>query len=385
MHLFLEAIDVWLFRDGRPFDALSDHRAESLFPPYPSVIQGAIRSHHLVVKGVDLRDPKLIESMVGTTDNYGDLRLRGPFLAKKENGKIVCYLPVPAHASPIEDGYIALTPEAPPRTVKTSTPTPMLLWPKGKPQKGDFSQWLREDQVHSLLAQPKAAQPVKGKPNNIFFEKESRLGIARDDARRTTEEGALYEVEFVRPYKSVGLLVEVAGYDGWPPRGVMRIGGEGRAARFEQVNSHPIPSPSMGEACPEPSRRGQGEGEKKDSQTDSSSVSSWPTPPDPLPPQFLIYFATPTYFANGWLPESWEKFFEGEVKLQAAAFNRFQSLGGFDWAKNDHKPARRYVPAGAVYFFKAESETRLKPGLIQNAITEFGAEIGFGQVLIERW
>ncbi|HXG18262.1 MAG TPA: type III-B CRISPR module-associated Cmr3 family protein, partial [Methylomirabilota bacterium] len=44
MYLFLEAIDVWLFRDGRPFDARSDHRAESLFPPYPSVMQGAIRS-----------------------------------------------------------------------------------------------------------------------------------------------------------------------------------------------------------------------------------------------------------------------------------------------------------------------------------------------------
>jgi CRISPR-associated protein Cmr3 len=61
MHLLLEAVDVWLFRDGRPFDAGSDHRADSLFPPYPSVMQGVIRSHHLVVKNVDLRDPKQIE------------------------------------------------------------------------------------------------------------------------------------------------------------------------------------------------------------------------------------------------------------------------------------------------------------------------------------
>ena len=61
------------------------------------------------------------------------------------------------------------------------------------------------------------------------------------------------------------------------------------------------------------------------------------------------------------------------MKLQAAAINRFQSLGGFDWAKNDHKPARRYVPAGSVYFFESKGEARLKPGLTQHAITDFGA------------
>ena len=36
--------------------------------------------------------------------------------------------------------------------------------------------------------------------------------------------------------KMSGLLVEVEGYDGWPLTGVMRIGGEGRAARFEKVS-----------------------------------------------------------------------------------------------------------------------------------------------------
>jgi CRISPR-associated protein Cmr3 len=382
MHLFLEAIDVWLFRDGRPFDARSDHRAQSLFPPYPSVIQGAIRSHHLVVKNVDLQDPKQIESTVGTIDNYRDLLLRGPFLARKENGQIARYLPVPAHAIPTEDGYIALTPEAPPQTVKTSAPTPMLLWPKSEPQKKEAGQWLCEDLVYSLLARPQTAQHMQVESDKTFFERESRMGIALNE-RRTTEEGALYEVEFIRPYKDVGLLLEVEGYDGWPSHGVMRIGGEGRAARFEQVSSLPIPSPSMGE--------GKGEGAKKDSQSTSSCVSPWPTPPDPLPQRFLIYFATPTYFSQGWQPETWEKFFTSKVTLQATALNRFQSLGGFDWAKNPrdptaHKPARRYVPAGAVYFFTTEGQARLKPDLApQNAITDLGAEIGFGQVLIERW
>lgn len=349
MHLFLEAVDVWLFRDGRPFDALSDHRAQSIFPPYPSMIQGAIRSHHLVVKGVDLRDPRQIASTVGTIDDYRDLRLRGPFLARRENSQIVRYLPVPAHAIPTKDGYIALTPQEPPRTVRTCTPTPMLLWPKGEPQKGDFGQWLPEQQLRSLLTELGTPLLATGVSDDELFLRESRLGIARNE-RRTTEEGALYEVEFIRPQKDAGLLVEIEGYYGWPSQGVMRIGGEGRAARFERVNAEP-----------------------------------WPVTFGSLPKQFLIYFATPTYFANGWHPESWEKFFDGAVKLQAAALSRFQSLGGFDWAANSHKPARRYIPAGAVYFFTTESATRLKPDLTQNAITDFGAEIGFGQILIGEW
>ncbi|MCS6846435.1 MAG: type III-B CRISPR module-associated Cmr3 family protein, partial [Anaerolineae bacterium] len=70
MALFLSPVDVWLFRDGRPFDAGDDHYARSLFPPYPSVIQGAIRSHHLVVKGVDLRDKRAIEEAVGSGENF---------------------------------------------------------------------------------------------------------------------------------------------------------------------------------------------------------------------------------------------------------------------------------------------------------------------------
>lgn len=375
MQLFLEALDVWLFRDGRPFDARSDHRAVSLFPPYPTVIQGAIRSHHLVVKGVDLRDPGQIASTVGTSDNYGPLRLRGPFLAKREHGKVVRYLPVPAHVTPAPDGPGALLPQEPPKTVRISAPTPMLLWPQSEPQKGEIGRWVREDALLTFLrAQP---QPLQTEPDSQFFTYESRMGIARNDASRTTEEGALYEVEFIRLLPDVGLLVEVEGYEGWPPFGVMRIGGEGRAARFEQVRDQPIPSPSMGE--------GKGGGERKDAQLSSAGVSPWPPPPERLPPRFLVYFATPAYFANGWLPKRWEKFFESEVRLQAAALNRFQSLGGFDWATNNHKPARRYVPAGAVYFFASDGRARLRPNLVQNAITDFGAEIGFGQILIGEW
>jgi CRISPR-associated protein Cmr3 len=350
MQLFLEPVDVWLFRDGRSFDAGSDHRAESLFPPYPSVMQGVIRSHHLVVKGVDLRDKQAIINAVGTADDYGALRMRGPFVARRENGQLVRYLPQPADAYTVNKDTGELRPASPPEKwpddIVSSVPATCLLGMRNEPKKAASGLWLDEQSLIEYLA----GKTVKATRADRLFARESRYGIGRDDAKRTTQEGALYEVEFIRPCPDVGLYIEVDGYDGWPQKiGVLRIGGEGRGARFEQI--------------------------------EPAQVSAWPAPPSPLPKRFKVYFATPTYFEQGWQPNGWSRFFDGPVELAAAAIHRYESLGGFDWAHNAHKPARRYVPAGSVYYFECKGATRLA----QNAITDSGAEIGFGQIIITEW
>lgn len=356
MELSLEPVDVWLFRDGKSFDALSDHRARSLFPPYPTVIQGAIRSHHLVVKGIDLRDPKAIKKAVGTAEDFGSLRMRGPFIAKKENDTIIRYFPVPADAvfDKAKGGYRLLRPlpsrEAPYVLTNAPDEIPRLLWrPEGcVPSKEGASDWLTERDLLHLLS----GKPVTGIQSEDLFLRESRFGIGRDDVTHTTREGALYEVEFIRLRPGVGLWVQVKGYDDWPQSGTMRIGGEGRGAHFTQV------SPPL----------------------------DWPQPPDPLPRQFKVYFASPTYFEDGWKPKGgWEQFFEGEVTLQAAAIKGYESIGRFDIARGRQKPGRRYVPAGSVYYFTHNGSARLKPNLLNNAMTELWPEIGFGQVIISEW
>jgi CRISPR-associated protein Cmr3 len=346
MHLFLEPLDVWLFRDGRPFDAGSDHRAESRFPPYPSVMQGVIRSHHLVVKGVNLLNPAAIAEAVGTSDDLRGLRLRGPFLARRVAGRIVRYFPQPADAVTVDATEHTLRPALPPREpdagVRASAPTPMLLGLDDEPTKGEGGLWLDEDALRSYLR----GGTVAGVPSRCLFERESRFGIGIEAGNRVTCGGALYEAEFIRPCPGVGLLVEVEGYDGWPERGMLRIGGEGRGAVFEQVSPAP-----------------------------------WPAPPDPLPARFAVYFATPAFFDGGWQPAggAWGRYFDGEVRLLAAAVGRYESVGGYDLAGDRHKPARRYVPAGSVYYFEATGDVRLPP---DQAVTDSGAAMGFGQILI---
>ncbi len=356
MQLFLEPVDVWLFRDGKPFDAGSDHRARSLFPPSPHVMQGVIRSHHLVVKGVDLRDRQAIAAAVGTVKDFRGLRLRGPFIAKKEgrNGEIVRYFPVPADVIPDEKtgGYRPLRPRPQQDTpsVLTSAPAalPMLLWPPEdtRPTKKEFGQWMSETELQKCLE----GQPAEAIPSSRLFVHENRFGIGLNEVTWTTEEGALYEVDFIRPCKGVGLWVQVEGYDGWPQAGTLRIGGEGRGAHFSQI----VPP--------------------------LTSLQS--QLPDPLPSRFKVYFASPAFFEDGWKPrDGWGQFFAGEVTLQAVALNRYEIIGGYDWAANQQKPARRYVPAGSVYYFAADGGAQLK----QDVITENGAEIGFGQVIITEW
>lgn len=355
--IFFSPVDVWLFRDGKPFTAGSDHRAESRFPPYPTVLQGAIRSYELADKNVNLNDKAAIVSTVGKPNEYGNLRLRGPFIAKRElSGSITRYFPQPADAISVSLTNHTIRPaslqQIQTETLKTSCPTSHLLGLVDPLLKGEYGLWLTLDSLMAYMDR----KTVKAIPASDLFVRESRFGIGVDGGTATTREGQLFEVEYIRPLEGVGLVVDFSGFEGWPSSGFLLIGGEGRAATFD-LNPLTIPYQEM---------------------------------PADLPKRFKIYFSTPTYFKNGWLPNTWADFFQGNVRLVAAAVGRFECQGGFDLSANlhsaaMHRPSRRFVPAGSVYYFESTTPVTLKNGLIQNAITEFGAEIGFGQIVIKEW
>lgn len=349
--LLIEPVDVWMFRDGKPFDAGSTHRAESVFPPLPSTIQGVLRSHQLILANVDLRDRAAVAACVGDADNMRGLKLRGPFVARRAGSGAApeIYLPVPANAAASPDGWVALRPKPWPAGVRTSSPLPEALWPVTAPGKyPELGEWLSLAEWGAFWA----GQPVRGIPGPTLFVRETRTGIELG-AQRTAKTGQLYEAEFIRPGPGVGLLVEMDGYDHWPSQGLLRIGGEARAASYTTT-----PSPA------------------------------WPAAPAPLPARFAVCLTTPALFEGGWQPAGgWSKFFDGPVQLVCAAFGRPHSLGGFDFAKAArnpadpaaHKPARRYVPAGAVYFFVNQGAKALTAA----ALTDHGADFGFGRFLVQ--
>lgn len=378
--LFIEPLDVWLFRDGRPFAAGSDHRAESLFPPFPTTTLGAIRRRELVNQGVNLweRDQAVIQPKAGrpvTFDAPADLNgltLRGPFVTRREKDEkgdvvYVRYHPQPADAR-LENGK--LLPVKKPSNfqpgVRAGMPASSLL-PLGLgddyEKEDEELLWLAESELKKYL---KGDEPANGTKASDLFMTEDWIGIGMDNATYTVSTGALYEVQFIRPRKDVGLSLTMDGYD-WSAiqQDWLQLGGESRAAMYNAIPDDPWPT-QAGQA---------------------------------LPQQFKVYLATPAYFEDGWQPKvppqedkasspkggRWDKFFGKGVELVSAAIGRYAAIGGFDLASDPnhsgaHRASRRFVPAGSVYYFKSNGANLLK-----DSLTDFGGEFGLGQILIEEW
>ncbi|MCX7622349.1 MAG: CRISPR-associated protein Cmr3 [Thermomicrobium sp.] len=353
--LFLEPFDVWLFRDGRPFTAGQQFRASSRFPPSPLVVQGALRAYHLLAHTrVPPWDERAVTEAVGGPDDWGRLRLAGPLLARwTGTEQVEVLLPPPADAVVRGDRLQRLpTPQEPPSWLVLHSPTPRLfpLWESAEleSEKANQRLWLRLADFPAYCR----GETVPGVPQEELWSEEVRIGIAQDTSRRTTREGLYYEAHYVRPAPGVGLLVSFTGLD-WPHQeGILALGGERRSARFVALPEFALSAP-----------------------------------PDPLPERFALYFLTPAVFDQGWLPADWSAFFEGPVRLVAAALERAETVGGFDMARGTERPAHRAVPAGSVYYFQAEGTARLRHEREHPAVTisDWGREIGFGTVAIGGW
>lgn len=360
MRLFIEPTDVWLFRDGRPFDAGSDHRAASLFPPPPSVIQGALRAAYVAFQGATMDDyveGKLsnIERAIGKPGEEPPFTLRGPFIGVRVNATTVeRYLPIPADATPSGECFRALVPTRPSEGVLTNLPEGLeylLYKPKrNDPQSDDKPHkpftWAKASAVIAYLQAESLGQAIINfsdcKTDADLFVRENRFGVGLDYEARRYQEHALYEAEFIRVQPNVGLDIEVENLE-LPREGLLKLGGEGHCARFEQVTPFDLSTPKVGA-------------------------------------HFKLYFATPAYFDDGWKPRAgWSEFFgENPPRLVAVALPRYEARGGFDLFHQAHKAARRFVPAGSVYYFVSKHALQL----VKPNVTHYGAEMGFGQVLL---
>lgn len=367
-HLFIEPNDVLLFRDGKPFSAGEDHRAKSLFPPTPFTMQGVVRSKVLFdsvisptdyARGASTAQP-LIQQIGVPGRDYGQLRLCGPFVAKRnEDGSITRYFPLPADVVKAGEIYSVAKPLAH-HPFRSNLPAGLRpLWARTSEPLKETHGWLSEQEFQKYLA---GQTDFYVTAESDLLVREPRFGIALEYLPRRPQEGLLYQMEFLQLKDGVGFALEVDGIAPFQPqRGFVQIGGEARAARYE-VLSNPLP----------------------------------PLPtPNPLPPRFKIILLTPAWFTDGWQPQggNWAPFFNGaKVQLVAAALPRAQALGGAFTddqrrQKDFQKTMRRFVAAGSVFFF--ESDGPLIAGgkpFTETPVWEgdFG-QIGFGCAVITNW
>jgi CRISPR-associated protein Cmr3 len=378
----IEPLDVWLFRDGRPFSAGDDHHASSYFPPPHSTVQGALRAAYLAANQVDvdayaarrLPNQTDIEKVIGLPGGAPGFKLGAIYVVK--DGKR--YLPRPADAYAVPGGLRSLSVGTAPNRVRTNLPPGLsLLWrPQADPADetataivpeaslpADDARWVSETALRSYLAEADASKRVITNAELLsdgdLFEREPRFGISLNYSVRRPTQGALYEAEFLRLKSDVRIEVEVegAGLSEFPNTGLLKMGGEGRMGRYE-VRANSTQTAASAEANAAATRR------------------------------IRVYFATPAVLANGW-QGSWDN------KLVAAALPRYESRGGFDLAaevqtRNGtsgaqmHKPARRFIPAGSVYFFEGDVLGSVMPGVLPGVVAD-DAQIGLGQIILGRW
>ena len=360
MWLFIEPVDVWLFRDGRPFDAGADHAARSIFPPWPGTLQGALRSKVLALFDVDLAAyqngvaPAPVRKQIGVPNQPGDLRISGPFVARRAGDQLIPYFPCPMDLIKRADWGL-LKPQA--MASLANWPVPALR-PLGTEAEADLAgkgdgvtYWLDGAGLTQYLA-GQTPDPKHFVAEGCLWLREGRFGVGIDSAVQRPEEGLLYQAEYLRLSDGVGLLAEVIGLDEtpWAQAGLLSLGGEMRAARYSVV-SRPTswPASALGE-------------------TRASGLK--------------IYLATPVYFRDGWQSRAWAVD-ASELKLVAAAVPRAVSAGGWDMARNRPKPTRRYVPAGSVYYFENPAQAWEPPVSLGDDASE--DQMGFGCYFTGRW
>jgi CRISPR-associated protein Cmr3 len=325
--VFIEAFDVLVLRGNKLFGDPGSY-GESLVPPWPSVAAGAVRSAILVRDGEpyafargEWRHPAL-----GTPDEPGPFTLTAFQPARRRDG-LIEPLFAPAADLFIEgDGDAVVVRTLQPTRIPLASSNPLPLLPvlaqkeRTKPAGG---WWLTAAGWHAYLA----GAPVTGDhlvPVESLWRYDLRVGVGLSADTRSVAEGKLFSVNAVAFEPGVGFLAAIDGADP-PADGLLRFGGDGRAARILVVEID-WPQPDLARICRE--RRAR------------------------------LVLTAPGLFEGGWLPTgiaerdgSYRFDLHGvRARLVAAAVPRAETVSGFDVARSRPKPAVRAAPAGSVYW-----------------------------------
>ncbi len=382
MRIFIEPTEPLLFRRGHAFDAGESNFADSMFPPTPETLQGAIRAmiatHSTHIDGntslaARFETDILIDLIGNYRMGYGRFRITGLTIGRrKKDDTIERLFPAPAHLMRVKFSgdqkptIVRLKP-TPLTGVKSNMPDGMqyLIAPdlEGKDIDGKPTAlgWLNEHDLQIALKADGNPRQIKPVSNSDIYKQESRLGIGMNSKTKTTREGFLYQIQMIRMERNhdyiYGFVVDVRLAQkgsphefiddkqterelGLPPTGWLTLGGEQRAAHFTVLDT-----------------------EATDLQNGVEEV----------PSGRCVYLATPAYFTSGWRPPVGR--LDPSSRLIAAAINRAEPIGGWELnpghAGGKGKTTRRCVPAGSVYFFDT-------PIPITQPFTEYGWQIGYG-------
>lgn len=349
--------DTLFFRDGRPFSMGMESWAETIFPPNPSTVYGAVRSWLIFEKG-DLKSFKegKFREELGTADDKGSLKIKGPLLIKDNDIFFACPKDLLIEKSEKEENKLhklAFLKRS--ESFISDYPLGKILLEKEMEKLEEAEGFLTNIYLNDYLSKK---IDIRLTPKKEIYIEEPKIGIARERLTKTTKEGHLYHLPMVRLNDGVSIVVKIEGISNIPEKRLLHLGGEGRTARIEKISDQIF---------------------KDDKGLDFNKGL------------FKVYFATPAIFEKGYIPK-WidENTFEGnfdgiKLKLVCCAIGKYKLIGGWDLAKDEPKPMYRAVPAGSVYYFEILDRSdieKIKDTFHFKNISDVYPEEGYGLALI---
>lgn len=351
----IKALDTLFFRDGKPFSRGEESWADGVFPPYPSVIYGALRtwfiSNHaepfsktaikesegIKVKNIQYRIPEGIYlpmplDLAEPKDKDGPQK-RLEKLAKE-------YAVVRLQLQQMEgliSNYPCTTILMPPQGEIVETAEHGLI------QHDDLKTYLNTTETH-----------FKIRKIEDFAQTEPKTGIGRNDFTNTASDALLYRVGMRRATEFDILL----DFD-WPanenaPRQqafFIKLGAENKVAEVRSSRQR------IGINPDEIQLKGN---------------------------RFKLYLSTPAIFEGGWQPDLSKH--NVQANLVAAAVGKPVHIGGFDMEKNKPKTMYKAVPAGSVFFYETDEDIEtVKEKLFGKTISDKMREQGFGTAYLGNW
>lgn len=343
--------DLLFFRDGKPSTQGDDHDLESIFPPSPATLYGALRARRLFDAEIAVGElskatwPELLSAdlvqELGPWGGFGTMRLRGPWLVRDGNQVL---LPAPGDVAvltertsdgPKVSSVFRLRLDDGQSTARWSHPLgawrPFERRNEGwidasarSPVSAAGEWWITAAGLTAWAAGgvPAAAELVH---RSELWQPEPRVGVGLATDDRLAQEHLLFTFGFVRLSRNVELGFELEGSPLAAELG-LRLGGEGRTGQLRPGPTFPAAPP-----IPQGARR--------------IVVST-------LTPMLSLTGAFPPGFAPSRLSG---KFGGLDAALAGALVRSWQPLGGWDLVRRRAKPLRRAIPPGSVFALESSN------------------------------
>ncbi|HEA3083723.1 TPA: hypothetical protein RVR55_000302 [Aeromonas dhakensis] len=336
--LAFHPVDTWFFRESRPMDSQGGTSLGNQFPPSAATLMGALRTRIGDMLGANWQDLTTLPIWWGDADQWGALRLEGPWL--RLDGED--YLPCPANllrGKEDDAGYVILQPGDVVHCDLGHVRLPAL--PSGSPLgiKPLEDHWIPRRALTSVLTGQRPSSKTQMVATASLLADEYRLGIAIDDNKRTVVEGQLYQTHHQRPRRELAVVVTLHGLPtdqeqalqrDLTSQPLLRLGGEGRLAEVRVVDN--------------PMQTAQGTPPKQ------AKLLAMTLAPLPVTPQ---QWPLPGFNKHKLLGlDCWHGELAGyPLTLIAMASGKMRRQGGWDLARHQPRPLHNQLPAGTVFFF----------------------------------